>query len=348
MRRTLATFAALIALTTGAEAAEPAVSKPPATRFCVSVIEAPLKVVKDPEYRQHEWLALREGPGPQFKLITKLGDYEHLEADATQGDWTHISNVARLSSRERSSSRGVQGWVRSEYVKKFPCENETSDKPKSGTVRPAEKDAEWCRAHDHKDAACINPSPNMQGTPSTAATGSIPAVKDAEWCRAFDPQTKDPECIFPVVREPPAPRRPIKDEAWCRAHGWWDQTCVDLDRVRRAAMVKPVPLRLLPPPEYDKPFDGYLHIVRPQTDQEMIDKCNGAKFGVTLGPMACSMKLINRNDPSLKGCRILINTDEYLKRYGVPYDVVLRQELGHCNGWPSDHSGALPYMEWVD
>jgi hypothetical protein len=106
---------------------EPRVSEPSTTRFCVSVIEPTPEVVKDPEYNEDKWLALREGPGPQFKLITKLGGYEHLEADATKGDWTHISNVARLSSTERNSPQIVQGWVRSKYVKKFPCENETAD-----------------------------------------------------------------------------------------------------------------------------------------------------------------------------------------------------------------------------
>jgi hypothetical protein len=92
--------------------------------------------VKDPEYNEDKWLALREGPGPQFKLITQLGGYEHLEADATKGDWTHISNVTRLSSTERNSPQIVQGWVRSKYVKTFPCENETADEPKSGTKEP--------------------------------------------------------------------------------------------------------------------------------------------------------------------------------------------------------------------
>ncbi len=95
---------------------EPRVSEP-STTFCVSVIEPPPEVMKDPEYNEDKWLALREGPGPQSKLITKLGGYEHLEADATAGDWTHISNVTRLSSTERNSPQIVQGWVPSESAR---------------------------------------------------------------------------------------------------------------------------------------------------------------------------------------------------------------------------------------
>ncbi len=116
--------------------AEPRVSEPLTTRFCVSVVEPPPEVVKDPEYNEDKWLALREGPGPQSKLITKLGGYEQLEANTTKGDWTRISNVMRLNSTERNRPQFVPGWVRSKYVKKFPCENETKGRAKSGTVRP--------------------------------------------------------------------------------------------------------------------------------------------------------------------------------------------------------------------
>jgi hypothetical protein len=52
---------------------EPRASESSTTRFCVSVIEPPPEVVKDLEYNEDKWLALREGPGPQFKLITQFG-----------------------------------------------------------------------------------------------------------------------------------------------------------------------------------------------------------------------------------------------------------------------------------
>src|SRR5262249_38964069 len=94
-------------------------------RFCVSVIEPPPNVVQDPEYKVDAWLALREGRGTQFKIITKLGGNEYLEADTTKGEWTHITNVTRLSSADAAPNQKiVQGWARSKYVKRFACEDE--------------------------------------------------------------------------------------------------------------------------------------------------------------------------------------------------------------------------------
>jgi hypothetical protein len=108
-------------------------------RFCVSVVEPPPNVVQDTEYNPDGWLGLREGPGKQFKIITTLGGNEYLEADRTKGDWTHISNVTRLSSGQRDFPKIYQGWVLSKYVKKFPCEDETKSEaeapePKQGIL----------------------------------------------------------------------------------------------------------------------------------------------------------------------------------------------------------------------
>src|SRR5262249_32858289 len=87
--------------------------------------EPPPNVVQDPEYKVDAWLALREGPGTQFKIITKLGGNEYLEADTTKGEWTHITNVTRLSSADAAPNQKiVQGWARSKYVKRFACEDE--------------------------------------------------------------------------------------------------------------------------------------------------------------------------------------------------------------------------------
>ena len=95
-------------------------------RFCVSVIEPPPNVVQDPEFDPKGWLGLREKPDTRSRIIFRLGDGEYLEADAVKGDWTHISNVTRLSQLEgKTPAKIVQGWVRSKYVKKFLCEHET-------------------------------------------------------------------------------------------------------------------------------------------------------------------------------------------------------------------------------
>jgi hypothetical protein len=73
-------------------------------RFCVSVIEPPPSVKQDPEYAPNQWLVVREGPGAKFKVITKMGSAGHFEADAVDGDWTHVVDPE------------IQGWVSSKYV----------------------------------------------------------------------------------------------------------------------------------------------------------------------------------------------------------------------------------------
>jgi len=91
-------------------------------RFCVSVIKPPPDVVQDPEFDPKSWLGLREKPDMRSRITFRLGDNEHLEADAVRGDWTHISNVIRLSERAHEEAKIVQGWVRSKYVKRSTCE----------------------------------------------------------------------------------------------------------------------------------------------------------------------------------------------------------------------------------
>jgi len=93
-------------------------------RFCVSVIKPPPNVVQNPEFDPKSWLGLREKPDMRSRITFRLGDNEYLEADAIKGDWTHISNVTRLSSTDNEGAKIVQGWVRSKYVKRFTCEHE--------------------------------------------------------------------------------------------------------------------------------------------------------------------------------------------------------------------------------
>ena len=46
-------------------------------------------------------------------------------------------------------------------------------------------------------------------------------------------------------------------------------------------------------------------------------------------------------------CLIVVGDDNILSGVGV-YDskIVLRHELGHCNGWSGDHAGARPLAEY--
>jgi len=61
-------------------------------------------VKQDPEYDPNQWLAVREGPAAKFKVITKMGSVGYFEADAVDGDWTHVVDAE------------IQGWVSSKYV----------------------------------------------------------------------------------------------------------------------------------------------------------------------------------------------------------------------------------------
>jgi hypothetical protein len=38
-------------------------------------------------------------------------------------------------------------------------------------------------------------------------------------------------------------------------------------------------------------------------------------------------------------CTIYMPTDSLLRHYNHTYDVTLRHEMGHCNGWKGDHKG---------
>jgi hypothetical protein len=177
-----------------------------------------------------------------------------------------------------------------------------------------------------KTAICLLMlAPALTATPALAGGQwggiSVPAVKDADWCRAFDPQKKDPECVFPVVRE--APKPPELKPA------------------------KPRPAWILPPPEYDHPYtEGpvWIRVVYSQADVR--DKCEKARLlDVAL---ACGSSRYLQSDPSVKACLITMASKDVIEAAGYTYEVVLRHEIGHCNGWPGDHPNARPWEDWAE
>jgi len=70
----------------------PIINRQPA--FCVAVVDPPGR-----------FLILREGPGAQFTVVGTTGTVGKIEADAIDGEWTHLVN---------------RGWVRTQYVQ--PCD----------------------------------------------------------------------------------------------------------------------------------------------------------------------------------------------------------------------------------
>jgi hypothetical protein len=97
--------------------------------------------------------------------------------------------------------------------------------------------------------------------------------------------------------------------------------------------------RLVPPPEYDRPFAAKV-IVVPARDQDHVrELCPKAKFtGAALG---CA------HLTSSWDCRIVLAADSVIKAAGFPPELVKRHEIAHCNGWPADHPGALAFEEWA-
>ena len=71
------------------------------SRFCVTIVPAPQEVRDDPEFDPVGWLTVREKPSQESKAITTTGAVGKTEADATDGEWTHLTN---------------RGWVRTKYV----------------------------------------------------------------------------------------------------------------------------------------------------------------------------------------------------------------------------------------
>jgi hypothetical protein len=87
----------------------------------------------------------------------------------------------------------------------------------------------------------------------------------------------------------------------------------------------------LPPPEYDFPFKGKLTIERSSYQHEVRLNCPYSPFPYLL---SCAKPTGDG------GCYILMMDDAFLKKMGYPPEIVLRHEMGHCNGWPGHHPGA--------
>jgi hypothetical protein len=114
-----------------------------------------------------------------------------------------------------------------------------------------------------------------------------------------------------------------------------------------AQTVKTVPVRpvtsqyrIFPPPEYDHYYEGDLTIKIVDTLEELREVCQleGAQL------LACS----THNDRS---CIIVMVKDEVMRTRSWTTGMLLRHEMGHCNGWGADHAGersvTWPTTHWV-
>lgn len=100
-------------------------------------------------------------------------------------------------------------------------------------------------------------------------------------------------------------------------------------------------LRLIPPVQYDHPYDGpgELTVVQASSQDEVRRLCPNAVWPPA-GAYGCQMM-------TSSGCYVVIAPETDMKRVGLTKDITLRHEIAHCNGWPGDHRGALPIEDWA-
>ena len=88
----------------------------------------------------------------------------------------------------------------------------------------------------------------------------------------------------------------------------------------------------IPPVEFDHPFDGKATIY--YATDEIWNPCGKTRKDYPDGDLAgCAW-------PHDGQCTIIIAPLKILRKYGLTPRIVLRHELGHCNGWGQDHAGA--------
>lgn len=91
---------------------------------------------------------------------------------------------------------------------------------------------------------------------------------------------------------------------------------------------KPQEFFILPPVEYDRNYEGDLTIKMVESVEELRDAC-GLTDPQILG---CSIR-------TPTACLIILVPDYVMRKRSWTSGLILRHEIGHCNGWPGDHNG---------
>jgi hypothetical protein len=98
---------------------------------------------------------------------------------------------------------------------------------------------------------------------------------------------------------------------------------------------------IFPPIEYDHYYEGDLTIIVVDTIEEIRAICN-----LPLSPylLACSKR-------NARSCVIHMVADSVMRTKGWTTGLLLRHEIGHCNGWSGKHEGeralSMPTTHWV-
>jgi hypothetical protein len=77
---------------------------------------------------------------------------------------------------------------------------------------------------------------------------------------------------------------------------------------------------MLPPPEYDRSFNGSLHLYR---------------YSIEGLETRCERKMVACSERHLESCYVYMLHDADLVAMGIDPLDVYRHEMGHCNGWPA-------------
>jgi len=86
----------------------------------------------------------------------------------------------------------------------------------------------------------------------------------------------------------------------------------------------------LPPAQYDRPYKGHLTIETVANVAAVRAVCGLAKVN------ACAF---HGTGIDIAVCRIILPKDKLGDK------LLMRHELGHCNGWPNHHPGIRPYPQ---
>ena len=88
--------------------------------------------------------------------------------------------------------------------------------------------------------------------------------------------------------------------------------------------------QVIPPAQYDHDYNGDLTVIR-TTRAQVAQACRSMLVPGRALPLGCA-KFTGVNK-----CTVWIATDDELQ--GWNYSLVLRHEVGHCNGWKHDEHG---------
>jgi hypothetical protein len=91
---------------------------------------------------------------------------------------------------------------------------------------------------------------------------------------------------------------------------------------------------ILPPVEYDHPYTGKLTIETVLQREDLREFCGAAFLPWTL---ACA-----RRDVTNNSCHIVIASDNLIREQRWSTELIMRHEIGHCNGWDGHH-GQRPW-----